>query len=98
MQDIERLSGRERVSKKRAHSERFEQRRQARIQEYQDKLAPMFDNVEDVEFTPVEKYILVKHDGVFDLVGLDSDQATCLDRTILEGIPELKAWWDEYFD
>jgi hypothetical protein len=98
MLDMERISGREKVHKKRGASEKLNELRQARIEAYQERLALLFESVEDVESTPSEGYILVKHDGVFDLVEIGFDSVQCLSRECLDRMPELKAWWEEYFD
>lgn len=98
MLDMGNIADKEKVTKKRQGNKRLDEIRQSRLEAYRETLRPLFSNVEDVQYTVSESHILVKHDGVFDLVEIGFDSVQCLSRECLDRMPELKAWWEEYFD
>ena len=74
------------------------------VREHRRLLVPLFggdeesEDVENVVYTYVKDYILVKHDGIFHMVQLTGGDPKLISWEKVRSMPRLQEWCMEYFD
>jgi hypothetical protein len=74
------------------------------VREKRRQLAPVFgveedsEELENVIQTPFEDYVLVKHDGVFNMVRYEGGAPKLISWEEVQNLPKVQQWCNDYFD